>query len=768
MNAADSQRLLQHIRRLAGDPPGAATDGELLQRYLISREEAAFAALVRRHGAMVFAVCQSVLRQRQDAEDGFQAAFLILARKAGSIHRHEGLGAWLQRVAYRVALKARADNLRRQLCEAKTVRAIVAEPSSDDLSWGEMRAILHEELAALPERFRAPLVLCYLEGLTQEEAARQLGWSAATVKGRLQRGREKLRRRLERRGIALTAALGAALTGQALAETAMRSGGVLTMKNATTVATTLAREFLRPLPLTLVMLSGLMLSMGVGIGGLALHSPPTEPRPLGSGGSDRSLTVAAPKEAVDVHGDPLPNGAVARLGTIRFNHGQGLRHLLFSPDGKTIYSQGDGWLRMWDAATGAERGCLASGEHFLTSLVRTPDGKQIISLNQGVNDVVHVWDLTRMKEIRKLTLPVQRLESSLTRRNALSPDGRLAALNLPAEMRIFDLTTGRELHKLAKGGKNINDVVFAGNNRLVTADAQQTIDVWEARTGKLLRRFPHSAPAQVLAASEDGRRLATLEHHTYAIDRLLDKDVVRVWDLETGTQKHTLAARPKRWFMSVYFSPDGKRMLASSVGPERYELTIWDTKTGERIREMDDAYGSSIAVSPDGSRLASGNLPGKFELWDVKTGRRLSSLDSRHARAAALAFTPSNDHIVLLGFWSLSTWEIATGRRKEVFDLPHHSSSHPIPALSPDGKYALSFSGDWEKYQGFLWDVVQRRRLRTLKTPCAMGLFPRFLFAGDLGDGESSGHSYIRCGHWPRGALLARPECSLAIFILFR
>ncbi|MGH7221773.1 MAG: RNA polymerase sigma factor [Gemmataceae bacterium] len=244
MNAADSQRLFQHIRRLAGDPPNTPCDGELLRRYLERRDDAAFAALVRRHGQMVFSVCQSVLRQRQDAEDAFQATFLILARKAATIRGQDGLGGWLQRVAYRIALKARADQLRRQEREAKTARSGVVEPSSDELSWGELRAILHAELAALPERFRAPLVLCYLEGLTQEEAAHRLGWTAASVKGRLQRGREKLRRRLERRGVALTAALAAAMTGQALAETAARSVRHFTTATATTTAAALAHAFL--------------------------------------------------------------------------------------------------------------------------------------------------------------------------------------------------------------------------------------------------------------------------------------------------------------------------------------------------------------------------------------------------------------------------------------------------------------------------------------------------------------------------------------------
>src|SRR5579883_2508035 len=149
MNTAGSQRLLQHIRCIAGDPSGTPSDGELLRRYLAVRDEAAFAALMRRHGPMVFSVCQSVLRQRDDAEDAFQAVFLILARKAGSVRRYEGLGGWLQSVAYHVALRARARKARRQIQEANAAPAPPVPSACDDLSWGELRTILHAELAAL-------------------------------------------------------------------------------------------------------------------------------------------------------------------------------------------------------------------------------------------------------------------------------------------------------------------------------------------------------------------------------------------------------------------------------------------------------------------------------------------------------------------------------------------------------------------------------------------------------------------------------------------
>src|SRR5438046_917736 len=164
MTTANVSRILPHLRRAAGEHETALPDEELLRRYLSTRDQSAFAALVQRHGAMVFAVSQAVLRQRHDAEDAFQTAFLILARKADTIRRHEGVGCWLHRVAYRVALKMRATSARRQTREAKVAPLTVAESACEDLTWAELRTILHAELAELPERFRGPLVLCYLEG----------------------------------------------------------------------------------------------------------------------------------------------------------------------------------------------------------------------------------------------------------------------------------------------------------------------------------------------------------------------------------------------------------------------------------------------------------------------------------------------------------------------------------------------------------------------------------------------------------------------------
>src|SRR5262249_55450102 len=196
--------FLRQLRRLAAAPgTGPALDSELLERFAADRDETAFATLVQRHGSMVLSVCRSILRHWHDAEDAFQATFLVLARKAGSIRQREALGSWLYSVAYHAAVKARAQPAQRQVREGEVEDMPAADPLHD-LTVQELRRVVYEELQRLPEKYRAPLVHCYLEGQTQEEAARQLGWSKGVLRGRLERGRDALRRRLSQRGLALS------------------------------------------------------------------------------------------------------------------------------------------------------------------------------------------------------------------------------------------------------------------------------------------------------------------------------------------------------------------------------------------------------------------------------------------------------------------------------------------------------------------------------------------------------------------------------------
>jgi RNA polymerase sigma factor (sigma-70 family) len=184
------------------------SDRELLGRFAGSNDGEAFAVLVERHGAMVLGVCRRLL-PHHDAEDACQAVFLVLARKAGSLRKVESLGCWLHGVARRVAANARRDADLRKAREASAAKR-PAEPKS----WDEVQQALDEELERLPERYRAPLVLCYLEGLTKDEAAARLGVPAGTVHGRLGRGREMLRARLSKRGLSFPAVLTASALGE--------------------------------------------------------------------------------------------------------------------------------------------------------------------------------------------------------------------------------------------------------------------------------------------------------------------------------------------------------------------------------------------------------------------------------------------------------------------------------------------------------------------------------------------------------------------------
>src|SRR5262245_50327437 len=200
MSSGQLGAVLRQLRRMAASRGGGGhTDALLLEGFLRRREEDAFTALVRRHGPMVLSVCRQVLRDRHDAEDAFQATFLVLVRRAGSIHQPERLGNWLYGVAYRVAARARAVAARRHQRERDGVDLQAPAPAGD-AGGNDLRPILHEELDRLPEKYRVPVVLCYLEGLTNEEAARQLAWPVGTVKGRLARARDVLRGRLARRG----------------------------------------------------------------------------------------------------------------------------------------------------------------------------------------------------------------------------------------------------------------------------------------------------------------------------------------------------------------------------------------------------------------------------------------------------------------------------------------------------------------------------------------------------------------------------------------
>jgi RNA polymerase sigma factor (sigma-70 family) len=337
--------FVRHLRTLVSrQASGILPDHQLLESFLTQRSEASFAALVQRHGPMVLGVCRRVLRHTQDAEDAFQATFLVLARKAASIRKHESLGSWLHGVARHTAERLKSKAARR-ITHERRLAGRPAGDSIDDLTWRELRGVLDEELRLLPEKYRSPLVLCYLEGKTQDEAARQLDWSKGTFRRRLEQGRDALGRRLTRRGLALSAVLSVPLltgtTAQAvvpprLVEGTVRAGLALASGRGTAglisaqVATLMeggANTLLTAKAKAAVVLFA---AVGLVAGGVFTHqtlnarpaAPPAASSPLrpkaaperpAPSSAEKDRTVDIKGRVLDVEGKPLPGARLFLL-----------------------------------------------------------------------------------------------------------------------------------------------------------------------------------------------------------------------------------------------------------------------------------------------------------------------------------------------------------------------------------------------------------------------------------------------------------------------
>ncbi len=206
MHNQSLRAVLRYFQSLGDRDSIPPADHDLLSDLVSRRDEQALVTLMQRHGPMVLSVCRRVLHNEDDAEDAFQATFLVLVKKANTIQRGESLHSYLYRVAFRLAQRLRWQIARRK-AEALSEEAICVRAEPDALSWQEVRSALDEELQQLPERYRAPLVLCCLSGKTRDEAAEELGWTLNVLKGRLERGRNLLRTRLLRRGVELSSAL---------------------------------------------------------------------------------------------------------------------------------------------------------------------------------------------------------------------------------------------------------------------------------------------------------------------------------------------------------------------------------------------------------------------------------------------------------------------------------------------------------------------------------------------------------------------------------
>ncbi len=699
--------LLQHIRRLVPErSTGQRTDRELLQRFTRQREEAAFAQLVQRHGPMVLRVCQRILHQAQDAEDVFQATFLVLSRKAAVLPWQESVASWLYQVAYRLALKARTAAARRCTHESRVGERPAADPLAE-ITLREAQALLDEELSRLPEKYQAPLVLCYLESRTQEEAAKQLGCSLRTLRRRLERGRELLHIRLGRRGLTLAAVFSTTLlapsalpavlvdsTIQAVSLLAAGKTGVLSAQ----VAALAEGMFVSKLKVGAALLLGFsVLVAGAGVvahqafsANQRIRQPEEASRPAAKD-KGQPIPVLEKHAPTDRYGDPLPPGAVVRLGTLRWRAGSEVDSLTYTSDGKTLVAVLKPGVCLFDTATGKLT------KHFpliglsIGRMALAPDGKRLLAWTrlekpgERIRNAVQIWEL-----------PDERKTVELDGEHVLwlgwSAEGQPLAVSLgEGNILLRELASGKEKQFQAKDLRLSACAYAAGGRVLAVSDEYNVIHVWDTVTGA--KRCTLQAKGRCvsggLAFSPDGLFLASLTRDN-------TKGLVQLWDVAMGKEVHTFAAE-KEYLYTIVFAPDGKTL----AGVSRWdEVRFWDVTTGrERSRTKGGrTFDPAAAFSPDGETLATVEQhSGAIHLWDVASGVQKPQPTGHTNWPHQAAFSPDGRRVATGSMeGTIFIWDSATGQRLAEVRRPYKWVRNY--AFSADGQTLFSSWTDDKLY----------------------------------------------------------------------
>jgi RNA polymerase sigma factor (sigma-70 family) len=639
--------LLEFLRAALGARgPGDTMDADLLDRFTGQRDEEAFTTLLQRHGPLVLSVCRRVLGNAEDADDAFQATFLVLVRKAGSIRKSGSLASWLHGVALRVALEARTRAARRRALEKRAESTGSTDPSGD-VAGRELRSILDEELEQLPPKYRAPLVLHYLAGKTKDETARQLGWSEGTVSGRLARARDLLRNRLTRRGVMLTgsalsaavsqeataASVSAVLEGSTLSLVSLFTAGELAAAASTTRVLDLTERVVRTMFLSKVKLATVVLlvatAFGLGAGGLIYWAQAQPPE---------GQKLHAPHPGVLGKDQPRP-GEVKKPGVVFRAPGSFTLAVALTADGKLLARGGaDHTVDLWEVASGKKLHTLKGHTVPILRVAFSPDGKTLAS-------ITGTW----------------------------LPD------DVPTEVKLWDVATGEERVALQGHPSRGLALAFAPDGKTL-ATSSNTVKLWDVATGKekLELKLRKGALPWSLAFAPDGKTLATGSGG--GVMDVTPSSVI-LWDVATGKEKTTLPGHGNSitW---VGFAPNGKTLASAS--------------------------GASRVIVEDNKDLPPKFLPGQLKLWDVATAKERITVPIRTATPLQffdLVFTADGRTLISAtasfgempgeGGLAVQHWEVASGKVRSTFWAPINAGGPPgagtnagvfFAALSADGK----------------------------------------------------------------------------------
>jgi RNA polymerase sigma factor (sigma-70 family) len=627
-------QVLHHLRQatLRDDAP---TDGQLLQLYLDDGDGTAFAALMRRHGPMVLGVCRRILGHEQDAEDAFQATFLVLARKAASVVPSDAVGNFLYGVAYRAALKAREAAARRRARERRApgrLNLTEERPGPD-----AYRDDLDREIARLPNVYRSAVVLCELEGLSRKEAARRLGCPEGTLSSRLAKARRLLARRLTGpAALALALAVAGRAAHAAIPQALAATPGVAVRAEVTALTQGVLNAMFMSKIRAVVALAVVVCALAASAGMLTLSAreqPKAEVKPSEAkpdqlreavavtrleGHTDGVMVVAFSPDSKRAlsggvcYGDRDPTVRLWDISTGKEllkleGHTEGVYSLAFLPGGKKAVSgSADGTIRIWDLEGGKELKRLEGHEGTVYGLDVTRDGKLL--LTGGEDGTVRLWDIEAGKEIRRFEG-----HDGKVRAVAFSADGKQAASgNIfgDSTLRIWDVETGKEVSKYTVAGAPVQNrkdpgVLKGGGLGGFAPNEFSPVIGGYGGIGLRVGRFPADTEGiSSVAFSPDGKLV---------LAGCMD-NTLRVFELATGKERrfegHT------KQLLGAVFTPDGKHILSGS-----YDQTVrlWDVATGKEVRRF---FGHTnwvwgVAVSPDGRLGLSGSLDKTVRVWEL-------------------------------------------------------------------------------------------------------------------------------------------------------